>query len=176
MTEAEHAEIIREEEEGKLLIGIDPSLARKFYTDMSIKFIESKTGEPPYLETILVYILMLGSPIALLGACALAVIHFQWWSIAIIPALMLLWIGYHVISSRGTARSGFITLVTIAVIAVHIIDPLGLGWTLFLVFAALSLWFSRTLYTASTFFLRGFVIRNYRAFDFLEDAIVIKRV
>ncbi len=63
MTELEHAEIVRDEDAGHLLIGIDRPVARKFYTDMSISSIEAETGEAPYLEKLLVFTCFIGGPI-----------------------------------------------------------------------------------------------------------------
>lgn len=175
MTESEHAEIVRDEDAGRLLIGIDRPVARKFYTDMSISAIEAETGEAPYLEKLIVLACFIGGPITLLAAMVFSVIYFHWWSVAIVPVLVFLWIVYYAASPVGGSGSAFITLVLAVAVAVHIFKPLGSSSTLFFVCAALAFWFARVLYTASTFFLRAFVIRNYKAFNLLANTIAIKR-
>jgi hypothetical protein len=45
-----HREIVQLEEQGRLIIGVDRVMARKFYIDIPISRIEKETGEAPYLE------------------------------------------------------------------------------------------------------------------------------
>jgi len=175
MTESEHAEIVRDEDAGRLRIGIDRPVARKFYTDMSISSIEAETGEAPYFEKLLVFTCFIGGPIALLATIVFSVIYFHWWSVAIVPILVFLWVAYYAASPVGGSGAGFITLVLAVAVALHIFNPFGWSSTLFFVCAALAFWFGRVLYTVSTFFLRAFVIRNHRAFNLLADTIAIKR-
>ncbi len=175
MTEAEHAEIARDEAEGRLSIGIDRALARKFFTDTPLRSIQQATGEAPYVEKLLAYVLFVGGPVALVVALVLSVIYFGWWSIAIVPLAVSAWIGYYGASSRGDSGLGGITAVMLAVLALHIFNPFSWHGTLFYVFLVLALWLSRCLYVASTLFLRAFVVRSYRAFAMLSDTLVVKR-
>ena len=116
-----------------------------------------------------------GGPIALIVASVFSVIHFHWWSIVVIPILALFWFVYFSKSSTGAASGRLITVALAIAIAVHIFNPFGWNSTLFFLFAALAFWFGRMLYIAATFFLRAFVIRNYRAYNLLADAIVVRR-
>jgi hypothetical protein len=176
MTETEHANLVRAEAAGTLLIGVDRPIARKFYTDVGVRDIQAKTGEAPYFEKLIVFACFLGSPTALLAAIGLSVVNFHWWSIAIIPGLLFLWVCYYVASPRGDSGAGFITSVLGVSIAAYIFNPFGWSWTPFLLCAVLAFWCGRFLYVASTFFLRAFVIRNHQAFNLFEDTIAIKRL
>jgi hypothetical protein len=66
-----HKNLVELEEQGKILIGIDRSMARKFYTDIPLKKIEEETGEAPYFEKIIVWIAFLFGPISLLASIIL---------------------------------------------------------------------------------------------------------
>jgi hypothetical protein len=50
-----HREIVQLEEQGRLIIGVDRVMARKFYIDIPISRIEKETGEAPYLTTKMTY-------------------------------------------------------------------------------------------------------------------------
>ncbi len=50
MNDAEHKELVKLAEEGKILIGVDRTVARQLFTDVSLSTIQQMTGEVPYLE------------------------------------------------------------------------------------------------------------------------------
>ena len=51
----EHKELIELEQQGKILIGVDRAMARKFYTDTPVSTITEETGEAPYFEKIIIW-------------------------------------------------------------------------------------------------------------------------
>lgn len=176
MTEVEHAQIVRDEAEGRLSLGIDRTVARKFFTETPLRSIQRTTGEAPYFEKLLAYVCFIGGPIALLVAGVLSVIYFGWWSIALVPVTVFAWVGFYGDSARAGSGLTGITSVLAVVLALHVFNPFSWRGTLFYVVVALSLWMSRCLYVASTIFLRALIVRSHRAFAMLSDTIVLKRL
>ena len=176
MTEAEHAEIVKAEAEGRLRIGVDRTAARRFYTDTPLRSIYQATGEGPYLEKLVTYICFIGGPVALLIAVVLSVIYFSWWSVALAPIAVFVWVSYYGASARGSSGLVGITIVLLAVFALHIFNPFSFPGTLFYVFLALALWLGRCLYVTSTMFVRAFIVRNHRALAVLSTAVVLRKV
>ena len=77
----EHKKVIELEKQGKLLIGVDRAVARRFYTDVPISKIEEETGETPYLEKTVVWFIFLLGPVALILSTVLGFLTFGWWGI-----------------------------------------------------------------------------------------------
>lgn len=174
MTQSEHADIITQESQGKLRLGIDRPYARKFYTDVPLRLVEQETGEAPYFEKVVSYACFLGSPIALLLSSIVAIFTFGWWSVAVVPLSFVTWLLYAGRSAAGTSRLFGITLVLAAVLLFHVVQPDARRFTSFFLLFTLSLWLHRLLYVAATVFLRSFIIRNHRAFTFVYDHVVIR--
>ena len=173
----EHKEVIELEKQGKLLIGVDRAMARKFYTDIAISKIQEETGEAPYFEKMIVWFAFLFWPIALLLSIVLGFLAFSWWGII---CLVLCPIVYFTYSSSSVRRSSNLIAITILLfisIGVHFSGnlnaPLITGFTGAFLF---SLWCVRLLYCSSTFFVRAFVIRNGRAYEYLSDYLVLRNV
>jgi hypothetical protein len=174
MTQTEHADIVRRESEGQIRLGVDRPYARKFYTDIPIRVVEKETGEAPYLEKMVTFGCFLGSPIALLISSYFAVLAFGWWSAAVIPLSFFAWLLYAGRSAAGTSRLRGITVVVVAILLLHLLQPASHRFTPFLFFFALALWLHRLLYVGATVFLRSFIIRNHRAFIFVQDYVHIR--
>jgi hypothetical protein len=175
VTIEEHSQIVREESDGNLLIGIDRSFARKFYTDVPNRVVEEQTGETPYVAKFIVLVCLIASPLCFLAAAVLSVIYFAWWSILIIPVAAVLWLLYSGASSAGTTRIIGISIFAVAAIALQVFHPISWSFTPFLLVLSLALWLNRFMYVAATFFLRAFVIRNHRAFAFVHENLTLKR-
>ncbi len=111
-----------------------------------------------------------GEHLALLGAAVLAVQVTGWWSILLIPAGLIGWFAFSSASSIGNARIGGITFVLAATIAAAAFADSSArrAWIVAAMYIG-SLWLARLLYTSSTTFLRLFVLRNAKAFDWLRD-------
>ena len=71
----EYEEVKELEAKGRLLIGIDRPMARKFYTDISASKIAENTGEKPYFEKTIVWLAFLFGPLALIFKCAAGCPH-----------------------------------------------------------------------------------------------------
>ncbi len=177
MTEQEHRELVEAENRGSILVGVDRVYARKLYTDVPIRRIEDLTGEAVYCEKAVVWISFLGTSAALLASCTFAVLAFRWWAILAIPVVVVIWFVYSSMSARSDAKIGLISLLLVAAIAIAGFTIADRLWTnLFLIGVLLSLWLNRLVYSASTIFLRGFVLRNFRAWHTFEDGLVVRAV
>lgn len=169
MSAEEHAKLIELYSQNKCLLGIDRPFSRKFYTDISLSAIEQNTGERCYFEKGLVLLAFIGGPLAILGSFILSVIVFKWWSLLLIPAGALFWIGYKGDSSRGTARLWPVSIFLAVTIMVYLLDFLRDDVALVLLAFLLALWCERFVYVGSVLFLRSFVVRNFRAFNFASE-------
>ncbi len=175
ITKEEHDQLVSDESAGKLLIGIDRPVARRFFTDVKHRLIAEKIQERIYFERIVVQMAFYFSWIFPLTSIYFAIDGFGWWSFLIYPLSLIYWFSHLSGSSRGDSRifSSSILLVSTAILVV-IID-INTSIILFLSIFAVSLFLGRLAYTISTFFLRTLVIRNRFAFDLLKDeAIRIK--
>lgn len=176
MTKEEHSELVNQEAAGNLLIGIDRIFARRFYTDTSIELIEKETGEAPYLEKLIVFICFLGSPLLLIGSFILSFIFFGWWGLLISPTCFVYWFLFYSTSSVGTATMRVVSTLLVLSIIAHISKLLIENVSILFLSITLAAFLSRLLYVASTFQLRLFVIRNYKAYNLVQEGITKKYI
>ena len=173
----EHEEIIKLEKQGKLVIGIDRGMARKFYTSVPIARIDEETGEAPYTEKMIVLLSFILGPIAVLASILLGFFAFGWWGIISMVLCPVMYFGYQGTSSRGGSRIIGITIFLLISVGIHFLAnlnaPLITGFAVVFIF---SLWCARFLYCSSTFFLRAFILRNRKAFEYLSNYFVIRNV
>lgn len=142
-----HEEMIRLEEIGKLLIGVDRTLARKFYTDVSCSEIARETGESPYCEkTVVMGSLVLG-PIALVASIAIGFIVFHWYGIATFLTCPLVYLWFASASTMGLGRMYGITFLLVTAVGLQVLwfrETMG-PMTFFTVFI-FALWCARLVY------------------------------
>lgn len=169
-----HSELVNQEQQGKLLIGIDRPFARRFYTETPIATVLAETGEAPYFEKHTTFSVFFGGPLLLLSACISAAMFFAWWAALAIPVFLFIWIGFHSASSDGRSGSIGISIVLISFLILSFTSLLPLSFAVTFSLFLASLWCSRVLYLASTVFLRCFILRNARAFEILRNAITLK--
>ena len=173
MTKLEHAELVKREAEGKLLIGVDRAFARKFCTEFPLKEIRERTGEAPYFEKLITYLCWLGSPSALLVTLVLSAVFLGWWSLLAIPLSISVWFTFYTNSSRGSVGLSFPTLILGSAIVVWLTGVLAWHFSLVLLSLAIAVWLGRLLYVATTVFLRDSVLHNHLAFELVQDGITI---
>jgi len=174
---SEFQDIVLREQTGQVVIGIDRTVARKVFTDVSVASFQENIGEVPYLEKTLVFGAFIAGPLALLASAVLAIVSVGWWSALLIPAGVLTWVGYYSASSRGGARMTFAHLaMLVAVGGIIMAGPAKRDvWVLALAYAT-ALWLGRFAYSAATVLVRRLVIRNRRAFDWLRGSLTIREV
>lgn len=177
MTPEEHQELVRREEQGHVLIGVERTVARKFFTDTSHRKVQAEIGESLRLDRFIVKTsFVLGYVLVLLGLVA-SVWAFKWWAALVVPITIVLWGGYLAGSSRGNAGVGFGLVALIGAGAAYFLAPLSVPVKICLLLVAGALFFARFTYTSSTFLLRALVLRNHRAFTALEgNGLVVRQV
>ena len=171
----EYEEVIELEAQGRLLIGIDRTMAWKFYTDISASKIAENTGEKPYFEKTIVWLAFLFGPLALILSIILGFLAFGWWGTLCLTICPIIYFLYFSFSAKGGSRIFGITMILIISMAIHLWGVFNvpmISW--FVIAFVFSLWLVRLLYCSSTFFLRAFVIRNKKAYEWLEDNLAIR--
>ena len=177
MTESEYKAFVEQACSGGLMIGIDRAVARKFYTDIPLSKIEEETGEAPYFEKIVVWFAFLSAPVILLASFVLSVFAFRWWAALAIPVSIVI---YFIFSGQSSMpRGGMLGISVLLAIAIgslfiDFITSSVAPW--YFITFVFSLWASRLVYFAATAFLRAFVLRNQRAFEFMGENIHIREV
>lgn len=175
--ELEYEDIIRLERQGKILVGVDRPSARRFYTDIPMSEIEEKTGEAPYFEKIVVWFFFIAGPISLVFSIILGFLILKWWGILFLLLNPIIFFIYSSASVTGGARIYGISIILIVSICVNFFNIFENNLIpLLIMVLVFSLWCARSIYCSSTFFLRSFVIRNERAFQYLSDHLVIKHI
>ena len=128
MTQEEHAQLIREEADGRVLFGVDRAFARRFFTDVPLRTIERDTGEATYLEKLVVFGAFIAAPICLLISAIFSVLYFRWWSVFIIPVTVTIWLLFSGTSSMGRSRLVGVSLLALAALALHVFGSFGKPW------------------------------------------------
>ena len=170
-------ELVRQEEAGHLILGVDRAFARRFYTNVPLREIEARTGEGPYLEKTVIYSAFVGGPLLLLASLAQSLWVLGYWSALFIPVAAVVWVVVHADSVRARAAMTTVSLVVAATAIGFGVShgSIRFSWALALTYAA-SLWLSRLLYVSATFFLRAFVLRNRGAWEWLQGQFVVREV
>ena len=172
---SKHEEIVQREREGTILIGVDRIFARKFYTSTPTRTVQEMTGETLLMDRALVMSALVGGPLMLLGSAVLAAFVAGWWALLLIPTGLVVWMAYYGSSSIGGARLSLVSMLLV-VAAVGLFwsgSTVRSPWGLALLYLS-ALWVGRFVYSGSTALLRGFVLRNPRAFQWLEASLTIR--
>jgi len=114
-----HKNLVELEKEGKILIGIDRVMARRFYTDIPAKKIKEETGEAPYFEKIIVWLAFLFGPISLLATIILGFWFFNWWGIICLIFCPLVYFAYSSSSVRGDSKMTGISILLFTSACIH---------------------------------------------------------
>ena len=175
MSDEEYQALIARIQSGSLLIGVDRSMARKLYTDVSLSRIEAETGEAPYFEKMVVLGAFVGGPVSLLASFFMAVLAFGWWAALAIPVSIVVYAVFAGASSMPKqGMAGVSVLLALALLGLYLdwLPSDYIAW--YTVLALLSLWNARLVYAAATHFIRAFVVRNRRAYEFLAPHIHLR--
>lgn len=177
MTDEEYQAMVARIQTGAVLIGVDRAMARKFYTDVSLSRIAEETGEAPYFEKVVVLGAFVCGPLALLASFIMAVLAFGWWAAVAIPASFAVYALF-----AGASSMPMQSMASVSAVLGFALLGLYLGWFpsnyvgWFTVLVVFALWNARLVYSMATIFIRAFVVRNRRAFEFLAPHIQLKEV
>lgn len=175
MTDDEYRQLVSQAQNGTLLIGLDRSVARKFYTDVPLKHVERETGEAPYFEKIVVLGAFLFAPLSLAASFVLAVLAFGWWAALAIPVSLVAYFLFSGQSSMPNRWMVGVTLILVIVVAATLLRAFPseyIAW--YFVSLAFSFWAAHLVYAAATLFLRSFVLRNKKAFEMVAPHIHVR--
>jgi len=175
MTDEEYQALVARIEAGSLLIGVDRGMARKLYTDVPLSRIEAETGEAPYFEKMVVFGAFVGGPVSLLASFVIAVLGFGWWAALAIPVSIVVYFVFAGASSMPKqGMAGVSVLLASALFGLYLnwFPSNYIAWYVVLVLFAL--WNARLVYAAATHFIRAFVVRNRRAYEFLAPHIHLR--
>ncbi len=175
MTDEEYQAMVARIQTGAVLVGVDRAMARKFYTDVPLSRIAEETGEAPYFEKVVVLGAFVGGPLSLLASFIMAVLAFGWWAAVTIPASIIVYALFA--SASSMPRQG---MASVSAVLGFALLGLYLGWFpsnyvgWFTVLVVFALWNARLVYSVATTFIRAFVVRNRRAFEFLMPHIQLR--
>jgi len=173
----DYSDLVKLEKQGKIAIGVDRAMARKFYTDIPVKKIREETGEAPYFEKIIIWLAFLFAPISLLVSIIIGFWAFNWWGIGSLIFCPIVYFIYSSYSVKGNSRMIGITIllfVSAYIYFFRVFDAPKI--TGFLTIFIFSLWCIRLLYSLSTLLLRIFVIRNEKAYQYLSQYLIIRSI
>jgi hypothetical protein len=178
MDNISYQNIVKQAERGEILVGVEPALARKFFTDTSHKTIQQEIGEALYIERFSVKAVWVLEFISLLAAIITSVFALGWYSAIAIPLMIIGLFMLGGMASMGKQRmGGALSLVIICSILAYVFREKGTSLTLWLVLLPTPYFFARLTYKLATVFLRALSLRNERAFNLLRDkAIFLKKV
>lgn len=177
MDEKEYQEIIRKAERGEVLIGVEPALARQFFTaSVSAQKIQEIVGEPLYFERYLVKTVWLLEPIFLFLNFIASIFLFKWYSVIIIPiifAVLFLLISF---ASAGKQRIIFpMILLIIGFLTIYHFKGQSIWFKIWIVSMVATYFFAKLTYWLSVSLARLLACRNYKFFyQFLDKIIFLK--
>lgn len=170
-----HAEIVAMNNNGEVLIGIDRTLAPRFYTRFLSSEFSAVADDAAAFEGFVVCLGMLLGHVGLIASVVLSFFAFGWLGILALMACPLLFGLYVSASVRSGAGLGGITVVLGIAIATYFGGHFANQWAmLFVVVFLTSLWGVRFAHCAASFLLHCLVLRNERAFNFLLERSVIQ--
>jgi hypothetical protein len=175
--EQEFSRMVEQVKRGRMVIGVDRGKARHFFMQIPAGAIKRETGESLAVERVLLWTVHLLGWISLFASCIVAVFGFGWWSVAFIPVAIILWMANTAKSVFPNSGLGFLSILLIAAavaIPLQWFPNTLMAIAVFLL--ALSLWASRLLYVLTPPLLRGFILRNRKAYELIGKELHFKTI
>ncbi len=164
----DYQEFVQRAEKGKILIGAEPAVARKFFTDTDHSVIKEKIGEALFMERFFVRTCWLLEHVCLLAGIIASIIALKWYSIIAIPVMVLASFVLGGKASIGRQKiGGAVFLVVICALLAYYFRNKGIFTIVWLVLLSLPYFFARLTYKLATIFLRLLSVRNEKAFNLL---------
>lgn len=176
MADNNYREIVSKASTGQLVVGVEPALARKFFTDTDSKALQREFGSSFYKERLFVKLVWLLEYPSLLAGIIASVFAFHWYSVIVIPVMAVTAFLYGAKSSGGRQKIGSVLLLLlISIFLAYLFRDRGPALFTWFVLLPLPFLFARLTYKLSTIFLRGLSLRNEKLFVSLRDkAIFLK--
>lgn len=171
-----YQDFVKRAESGEILIGIEPALARQFFTDTDHLAIQQEIGEHLFVERFFVKSVWLLEFICLFAGVVASVIALGWYSAVAILLMIIVFFALAGKASMGTQKFGYaILLVVICIFLAYYFRDKEIALVVWLVLLPLPYFFARLTYKLATVFLRALSLRNEKVFNLLYDkAIFLK--
>jgi len=171
ISKEQYNEILKEQENGKLLIYIDTASFRQFFTKINNKKVNDLIGESLYLESFIIKCIMfILEPLSLIATCFSCVFLFKWFAILIIPVIVLSWFFLKGRASIGKQKIFFpLVLLMLSVICAILYHEHSFWVKLFIIGLPSTYFFSRLLYYLSALFGFMLIHRNYSFFKLFYE-------
>ena len=85
----DYHEFVRQAMEGQVLIGVEPAIARRFFTETNRSIMKEKIGKSLYIQRFFVKICWLLEPICLFAGIITSILALKWYSILAIPLMAI---------------------------------------------------------------------------------------
>jgi len=168
MDTKDYQEFVKRAEKGEILIGVEPAVARKFFTNTDHSVIKEKIGESLFIEHFFVKTCWLLEFICLLAGIIASIFALKWYSIIAIPVMLTASFALGGKASMGRQKiGGAVFLVAICALLAYYFRDKGTSMIVWLVLLPLPYFFARMTYKLATIFLRLLSVRNEKAFNVL---------
>lgn len=174
----EYQDFVTAEKNGKILVGIEPAIARRFFTETNYKEAIELTDNNLFLERFSIRLLMILEVVFAILAVILSALSLKWYSLLFIPIFLIFWFKYKLGSSLANQNISGIVFITFFVITSSLyFFKDNLLTVLLCISTPLTFLFSKLIYKASTVFLRNLAINNHKIYGLLLDkGIFIKHI
>lgn len=167
ISKEQYEEILKKQDKGEIIIYIDTSSFRQFFTKIDNKKTKELIGDSLFSESSTIKIIMfLLEPISLIIACISIAFVFKWWACLFIPVVVFLWV---ILKSRASIGKQEIyspcILLIIGMILSYVYQAKGFWFQNLLISLPLTYFFSKLLYYLSALFAFRLIHRNYKFFD-----------
>jgi hypothetical protein len=168
MNPISHQEFVKRTGSGKVLMVVEPSVARKFFTDRDPSLIKGKIGESIFMERFLVKICWSLEFVLLFAGIIASIFALEWYSVVAIPVMLIVFIVLSGEASMGRSKIGdAVFLMAICVLLAYFLRDKGTSMIVWLVILPLPYFFIRLTYKLATTFARLLSVRNEKAFNLL---------
>ncbi len=171
ITKEQYNEILKKQDAGEILLYIDTAGFRKFFTEVDNKKVRELIGESLSMESLTIKLIMFAlEPLSLITTSIASIFLFKWFSILIIPDIILLWGFLKGQASIGKQKIFFpISLLVIGMIIAIIYQEYGIWFKIFVVGLPAIYFSSKLLYYLSARFGFSLIHRNYKFFKLFYE-------
>jgi len=165
LSREDYDEIIHRQSAGKLAILIDVSSWRQLLVKADGAKLTALAGRPVDRWLAVIRVLSLSNLPAIVLAAVLAIPTFGWWSLGVLPATVLIGLGYKSRASLGKQRVGFVASFAVVAAGIAVVHPWGAWVHRYLLFLAVTLLMIRLLYVLTNVFVFRLIYGSYEFFD-----------
>jgi len=165
-----YKEFTKQVEKDEIIMGVEPAVARRFFTDTNHSTIKEEIGEPLFLERFFVKTCWLLEFVCLLAGIIMSIFGLKYYSIIVIPIMLITFLFLGAKASIGRQKiGGAIFLLIISILLAYYFRENGIYIIIWIILLPLPYFFTRLTYKSSTMFLRLLSVRNEKAFNLLHN-------